>query len=340
MEAQSYELTTRCNTPKSIVALRRSQAHLVWFVPYAALRTFAGARRSDIVHLGDALLAVVGLAPRYLWKRPVVVTVHGLDLTFRSRLYQLYLRWCLRPNAVLPVSESTRKIAERHGLRSLAPIPVGVSEKFFDIQRDPNADPEIAARRAGRTVLLTAGRLVRRKGVLWFIKNVLPKLQNVLYVVLGDGPDGEEIRALAEDRALRDSLLLLGKVDDERRSRVFSAADLFIMPNIRVPGDVEGFGIVAIEGAASGLPVVASNLEGIPDAIIDGKNGTLVPPEDPAAFVDAITPLLTDPELRTQRGEAARAFTRETYSWPKIIERYEQAFAEELSSAANSVSAG
>ncbi|HET9957051.1 MAG TPA: glycosyltransferase family 4 protein [Polyangiaceae bacterium] len=331
MEAQSYQLTSRFPAPKRIISLGRSQKHLVWFLPYVLVRAWLEADTYDVLHLGDGLLAAVGLAPRYLAGKRVVVTVHGLDLTFRSRLYQTYLKLCLRPHQALPVSESTRRIAKERGLCAPYSIPVGVTEPFFDIPRDPGADAELNAQRAGRTILLTIGRLVPRKGVAWFIRNVLPKLSGVLYVVVGDGPDASAVREAIRSSGTEQSVLLLGRISAERLRSVISAADIFVMPNISVPGDVEGFGIVAIEAAASGLPVVASRLEGIPDAIIDGKNGDLVNPGEPDAFVAALTPLLQQPRLRAQRGDAARQFTRETYAWPRVVERYVQALSEQLS---------
>jgi phosphatidylinositol alpha-1,6-mannosyltransferase len=211
----------------------------------------------------------------------------------------------------------------------------GVADRFFALQRDPDADAELVRVRRGRVVLLTVGRLVKRKGVVWFVRNVLPRLKNVLYVVVGEGEDRADVeRAIAETRTF-DDVLLLGKIGEGRLGDLLRSADVFVMPNIVVPNDVEGFGIVALEAAASGLPVVAANLQGIKDAILHGENGMLVEPENAAAFVEAVAALAMDGDARRALGEQARRVTEREYSWPKIVERYEAHFREALSEAAS-----
>jgi phosphatidylinositol alpha-1,6-mannosyltransferase len=128
---------------------------------------------------------------------------------------------------------------------------------------------------------------------------------------------------------------LLGKIGEGRLGDLLRSADVFVMPNIVVPNDVEGFGIVALEAAASGLPVVAANLQGIKDAILHGENGMLVEPENAAAFVEAVAALAMDGDARRALGEQARRVTEREYSWPKIVERYEAHFREALSEAAS-----
>jgi len=110
----------------------------------------------------------------------------------------------------------------------------------------------------------------------------------VLYVVVGDGEDRPDVERALDETHAREKVLLLGKVGEERLADLLRSTDVFVMPNIVVPNDVEGFGIVALEAAASGLPVVAADLQGIKDAIIHGENGVLVEPENAAAFADAV----------------------------------------------------
>jgi glycosyltransferase involved in cell wall biosynthesis len=94
---------------------------------------------------------------------------------------------------------------------------------------------------------------------------------------------------------------------------------MFVMPNIPVVNDVEGFGLVALEAASCGTMVVASQLEGIQDAIIDGKNGTLVPSTDAAKYVEVITQELAKPRLTRQ---AIRDYTLANFSWTKAADQY------------------
>jgi glycosyltransferase involved in cell wall biosynthesis len=159
---------------------------------------------------------------------------------------------------------------------------------------------------------------------------VLPRLSNVLYVIVGVGSDRDEIVRAAAETGMTDNVWLVGSVTDARLLDLLGSSDVFVMPNITVPGNVEGFGIVAIEASASGLPVVAARLQGIPDAVLDGENGRLVTPEDPEAFVVALSDLVASAELRSQLGERGRAFTEQTYSWPRIIAQYSSLFSEIL----------
>jgi glycosyltransferase involved in cell wall biosynthesis len=328
MENFSYAVTTGFPEPKTIIALRRSQKHLFWFLPYAIVRVALSASRYDVIHLGDPLLCAAGFLPRLLLQRPIAITVHGLDLTFASRLYQSYLKLFLRADTYIAISESTRRLAEERQLEPVRIITIGVPPRYLELARAANADPELAQKRGARLVLITVGRLVRRKGAAWFVRHVLPELTNVLYVVIGVGPDQAEIARAAAETGTTDALWLVGSVSDQRLLELLGAADIFVMPNIEVPGDVEGFGIVAIEAAASGLPVVAARLEGIPDAIADGENGRLLPSGDAAAFVLAIEQLGADATARKAEGERGRVYTEQHNAWPRIIERYVELFAE------------
>ncbi|MEO7034028.1 MAG: glycosyltransferase family 4 protein [Polyangiaceae bacterium] len=328
MESLSHGLTTGYPEPKTTIALRRSQKHLIWFLPYVVLRVAFTAHRYDVIHLGDAMLSVAGLVPRVLWRRKVAVSVHGLDLTWPNAAYQAYLKRFLRADVFIANSESTKRIGQAHGLAPVRTILIGVPERYFGVVRGGDQDAELLRKAAGRVVLVTLGRLVRRKGVLWFVRNVLPKLSGVLYLVIGVGADREEIERAAAEAGVTDSLWLAGSVPDARLLSLLGASDIFVMPNIAVSGDAEGFGIVAIEAAASGLPVVASRLEGIPDAISDGNNGNLVPPEDAASYLSLLQGLVADADERRRQGERGRAYTQEHCSWPQIIAQYVALFDE------------
>jgi len=326
MESLSHSLLTGFPEPKQTITLGRSQKHLVWFLPYVFWRVAFTAHRYDVIHLGDAMLSVAGCLPRLFGKR-VAISVHGLDMTFAPRLYQAYLGLFLRADVIIANSASTQRIAEARGLARVCAISIGVPERYFAVSRATHRDAELEQRRAGRVALLTVGRLVPRKGAAWFVRHVLPRLPSVLYVLVGVGAEHDEIVRAAADTGTSDRVWLVGSVSDARLLDILGTSDVFVMPNIEVPGNVEGFGIVAIEASASGLPVVAARLQGIPDAVVDGENGTLVPPENADAFVAALEVLIADSSERTKRGEQGRAFTLKHYSWPQIIQQYETVFS-------------
>ncbi len=180
-----------------------------------------------------------------------------------------------------------------------------------------------------KIVLLTVGRLVQRKGVLFFIKEVLPKLGNLdkyIYLVCGLGPDFNVIKDFIIKNDLNDKVFLTGRISKDILDLAYRRADIFVMPNIPVKGDMEGFGLVALEACMYALPVVASDLEGIKNAIFDKKNGFLVKPKDYQNFGRIITRLAEDKKGRKELGLQARNFVMEEFNWDRISDQYIQYF--------------
>ena len=141
-----------------------------------------------------------------------------------------------------------------------------------------------------KVILLTVGRLIKRKGHAWFIENVFGKLpDHYIYMIAGLGPEQEQVEKIIRKFNLTDRVHLLGYISEEEKNCLYQISDLFIMPNISVEGDQEGFGIVALEAGSHGLPVIATDLEGIRDAIIEGKTGRLIKEKDVQAFLAATT---------------------------------------------------
>ncbi|MGB9898579.1 glycosyltransferase family 4 protein, partial [Thermanaerothrix sp.] len=180
-------------------------------------------------------------------------------------------------------------------------------------------------------ILLTAGRLVPRKGVARFVSEALPLLmaqrQDWVYLIAGDGPERPKIEQAISNHRLSQQVRLLGKIEEQALKAAYALADVFVMPNVPIPGDPEGFGIVLIEARASGVPVVASDLEGIREAVGNEEDGTLVKPEDWAAFVEAIDWWLNRRETIADR-ERRRERVRAEFDWSYIIPRYLDLFQE------------
>jgi phosphatidylinositol alpha-1,6-mannosyltransferase len=203
-------------------------------------------------------------------------------------------------------------------------IPLGVNPLP---EPNDNAIRELKAR-AGLNgqgkVLLTVGRLIERKGVAWFAEHVLPELpDDVVYIVVGEGKECEVVRDAAARAGVSNRVRLLGCVPRELVAAAYRTADLFVMPNVPVPGDMEGFGLVALEAAASGVPVVASDLEGITEAVQHERNGLLVPPRSKDAYASTLNCLLALPrEQRRHLGERFREYTLRNYGWDRAARRY------------------
>lgn len=358
MERLSYEMIAAAQKQPgvsvSIIAHRGSRATSPLFNLTALPQALAHAQQADVIHLGDPMLAFLGWLLKLLTKKPVTVTVHGLDITYPNFLYQLYLKLFFRNfDHYLPISTHVAQLLSSRHLPAGRPVSVltpGVSDRFFDptIPRDQLA--QLLKRDITNThVLFTSGRLIKRKGHAWFIENVLPKLpQNVLYVIAGEGPEKEKIQSISEHtpadsgdlargegilnvkNSQRDSepesrrgdasanVILLSRVTDDQLKILYNTVDAFIMPNIPVKDDVEGFGLVLLEAALCQRPVFAANLEGIPDAIHDGRNGTLLPPQNAPAWISALKNFLSNPETNP----AARDYTIAHFNWQKKAQSY------------------
>jgi phosphatidylinositol alpha-1,6-mannosyltransferase len=241
---------------------------------------------------------------------------------------------------VLANSRATGSECLARGLpeEKLHVIPCGV-----DPQRFPPPDDHASMRRAlldtlgdpatplpdNALLLCSAGRHVERKGFAWFVEHVMPLLPpDVHYWLAGEGPSTEAVRRAVERQRLQDRVRLLGRISDDALLKLYRGADLFVMPNIPVAGDIEGFGIVMLEAGLSGLPTVAAALDGIPDVIQDGQNGELVPAGDAAAFAGAIMGYAGNRSRLAALSQRTAQYVAGTFGWNVVADRYVQLFRE------------
>lgn len=306
-----------------LIAYGGSNRRLPGWLPVALARAswLLLRRRVEAVLVGDALMYAVMYPVLKIFRVPHATMVMGLDLTYQNRAYRVVVHRILRrAPRVIAISTATAELARSFGVPAdrVGVVRLGVS--------GPDVTPEdrVAAAKAIRhrydlpddaIVLLTLGRLVRRKGVRWFVEHVLPGLPgNVLYLVVGEGPDAEPIRAAVARAGIADRVRLLGRVDDEARNLLMAGAEVFVQPNITVPGDMEGFGLVAIEAAIRGTTTVASAIEGLRDAVLDGETGILLPSGDATAWTDRLVELTADLATLASTGAKFQERARELYS--------------------------
>jgi len=322
-----------------LISWGHSQTLMPFFLLLAFCRVLVLGKKKkiDLIYLADALMSPLGVLFKKLLNIPVVASVHGRDIAFSFPGYLKIVSGSLRKmDRVICVSESLKNECRRRGVpeKILRAIPNGVESDDLAWEEEKSPAEYLGYDLEGRTVLITVGRLVPKKGVDRFVEEILPpvvrKEPNVLYLVVGDGPLRKKIEALVKKKGLRNNVMLPGDIpmDSLRLKALYNCADIFVMPNVLVSGDIEGFGIVALEAAAAGLPVVASSLQGIREAVVDGKNGILLPWDDPQAFVKTILELIADPERRKKLGEESRRYVEEHYGWDKIASRYRDVFEE------------
>jgi glycosyltransferase involved in cell wall biosynthesis len=309
-----------------------SNKYLPAVLPYFFLRAFWLLLRGtvDIVHAQDVVVAPIGYSLSRLFHKPFAVVVHGLDITFRNKLYQaINVRCVAKADIVFCISQAAADEAIKRGVdeAKIKVIPLGITDNKHaskdaargDLHKELEVDE-------GTPVLLTVGRLVERKGVAWFVANVMPKLvekyPRLLYLVVGDGADRDKIKAGIEQKKLPDNVKMLGRVEDEKMATLYNGADVFVQPNIVVPGDIEGFGLVLLEASLCELPVVAAGIEGIKDAITSGQNGVLVESKNVAGFVHEISEMIGDSKFRCAFGAKSREYTLDHFQWTAIADEY------------------
>ncbi|MBO6574618.1 MAG: glycosyltransferase family 4 protein [Rhodothermales bacterium] len=297
------------------------------------------ARRGDVDVVLFSSMVTAGLMVllKGAFRRSGVLAaaiVHGLDVTTPSRIYQRFVpRVFDALDLVMPVSEATGQACLERGLdpEKLRPVRNGVDVSRFETpgflrqeRREAlNAVTAAEAPEADTLVLASVGRQVRRKGFDWFIRNVMPLLpQNVHYWLAGDGPETPRIVEAVRETGLTDRVELLGRVSEEDLQALYRGADLFVMPNVPVEGDMEGFGVVMLEAGMNGMPTVGSRLEGIAEVIEDGQNGSLVESGDTQAFTQAVMQFHGEPALLDQASERAYDFTRSRFSWKSVAAEY------------------
>lgn len=302
----------------------------LWRFLLGALRSSCRIARQwkpDVILAGSGLTAPIVLIASRLCKARSAVYLHGLDITVPNLAYRLlWLPLIRRVDIVFTNSHPTSRLAINAGIRSerIKIVHPGVELK-------PPGDWKANARLfrqqhnlGERPLLLSVGRLTQRKGLLEFVTHCLPEITrahpDAVLLVIGDAANNalhskaqsiQDIQAAAKEAGIDSSVRFLGVVPEDVLLTAMDASNLHIFPVRSVPGDPEGFGMVAIEAASRGLPTAAFASGGVIDAVEDGASGRIVQQNDYQALADAVTELLaSEGEYR----EAAIAFAQ-SFSW-------------------------
>lgn len=263
---------------------------------------------------------------------PYGVVLHGAEVTVPGRLpgtRQALAHVLRRASLVIAAGSYPAAEAERAaGCR----LPVTVVPPGVDTERFRPLTPE--ERRAARLlhglpvdapVLLGVSRLVPRKGfdnAIRAVKIVQEKVPDVVLAIAGAGRDRDRLERLAAETEA--SVRFLGRVPNEHLPALYGCADVFVMLCRNRWGGLEqeGFGIVFVEAAATGVPQVAGRSGGAHEAVADGETGFVIDdPTDPHEVVDALVPILEDEQLRRRLGDAARRRALQEFSYDVLSER-------------------
>ena len=261
-----------------------------------------------------------------------MVYLHGLDLVASHLAYQrVFLPVIRRADAWLVNSHATARLADAAGLDGAR---VHLLHPGVEIPGTPACADQIRAWRDSRgfgerPLLLSVGRLTKRKGLREFVIHALPAIlaahPDTVLGVVGEEPHAalsaatvgvEMLREAARANGTDPSLRILGRLSDTQLGLAYRAATALVFPVLDTPDDIEGFGMVAIEAAAHGLPTVAFAVGGVPDAIAEGVSGYLIGPGDYASMASRLIALVSHGPGAGDRGHCMAFASR--FAWPQF----------------------
>jgi len=363
MEKQSYELINGMKRYATVHAIlpKEGESKLAFFAALRKKITLECEMHPDItlIHFNDALIAAVCLGHKDYLHLQRVVTVHGLDIVFPNWIYQRFiLPKFNRFDLIIAVSHATAKACMDRKIdpKKVIVVPNGVDHSIADINQKERFSVDLSAKfdyPGGKPILVAMGRAVKRKGFSWFIERVMPSLpKEFLLLIIGpfslEPTQTEKILRWLPSRLRRQIELALGFPTDEANLRILlkkspnvkhlgklpfeevlqilQSADAFVMPNIAVNGDMEGFGLVCLEASLAGTYVLAANIDGIPEAIHDGENGMLLPSGNVSVWSNTLNNLAKNPKFYNQKGENSCLYTLQHFGWEQMVKAYMDTF--------------
>lgn len=322
--------------PKNVELSEVSLRPLWKFLLSSARQSISTARRirPDIVLAGSGLTAPAALLAARSSKARAAVYVHGLDVAVRHPVYRSIWHPAIRHmDIVIANSHPTAQLVQELGVEE---SKIRIVHPGVTLPDAPQTEEALRAFRehhnlGNARLLLSIGRLTTRKGLREFVQQALPAIvkqaPDTLLVVIGDAPSDslhadvqtpQSIQAAAEALNIGQHLRFLGVITDKAQlACAYEAATLHVFPVRSLPSDPEGFGMVAIEAAAHGLPTVAFATGGIVDAVADARSGKLVASEDYSGFANAVRQTLAQRDA--MRG-SCMVFSQ-NFAWPAFGER-------------------
>ena len=303
---------------KGFAILDRDTNYLAWSL--RAARRLLSDDRADIIQadggagFGYALLAGAK-------SPPLVLHPHGME-EFHAPKAKRALYLPLRSATRFTARRAARVLAPDASMKSDVLSNLGVDERkvalvpnaidLSDVDREmPPSDPGIPP---GARVLLSVGRLESNKGFSFLVRALSRVPKDFLWVLVGEGPERGSLEAEIEREGLCPRSRLMGRVTDDELHALYERCDLFIHPTL-----YEGSSMVTLEAMAHRKAVVATRVGGIPDKIVDGENGLLVPPGDAEALAQAIVEALSEGARLASWGMTSRSIVETRFSWSRRV---------------------
>lgn len=299
---------------------------------FATISTFA-KDNFDIIHANWILpQGLVAIIAKFIFKKPVIVTVHGTDI-FALKKFNFLKRFVLKHCDVCTVNSSaTHEAAYRiYPSDKIKIVHMGVDLENFDpSRRDETYRSEFGS---NPKIILSVGRLIKWKGFEYLVRafpSVIARFSQAKLVIIGKGPEEEYLRALVKRLKLQidKNVFFPGTVSPDRLPYIYASSDVVVSPSITITltGEKEGQGNVALEARASGTPVIASRSGGLVDTVDGNTNGLLFEEKDYKELAKKIISIFSNEELRKSLSKNGLRLVREKYPWRKTSEKFEQLY--------------
>lgn len=320
-----------------------------WLAMYLLLATVksisaATVERPALIFAGSGLNVVPAYLAAKVSGAKLGIYLHGLDLVFDSWIYQkVFVSMIRRADFWFANSSATRRVAEQRGVRSedISVINPGVSIPAQSVDDELSEIWKRDRGLIGKRVILVVGRLTKRKGLREFIENcmgtILTRAPDAVLLVVGDAPPGflpsrknikTELVHISHKLGIQEHCRFIGSVADAELEMAYRSASVHVFPILNLPGDMEGFGMVALEAAAHGVPTVAFNVGGVGDAVSDKFSGHLVTSGDYSDFSSKVLEVLNSEDGSMLRSHCSRH--AEKFSWSGFGEKIRMSIAKEL----------
>jgi len=346
IENQNYNLARALSkkTEVKIIANERGKIWLPIFIPLTFLKTFFLMTQYDVCLLGSGVLAPLGAVLKFFHtKKRFFCIIHGLDITYANKdgllpfIYKkINISSLKKMNKLFAVGNATIDEAISAGMekKKCIFIPNGVNPDELREKHTRKEMSELYGKNvSNKKVILRLGRFVPHKGTHWFIENIMPKLpENVVMIaagnrvgknIAGDQDNFLDCEKAIIDNHLQERVRLMPSLPQKDIKVLLNTVDIVVSPNIKISGSMEGFGINVIEAGACERVVLASELEGLTDAIHSGKNGILVEPENISQWTKKIEAIINHgDDFISAFGQKIGLYVRENFTWDKVGKKY------------------
>lgn len=312
---------------RSVIGLR------YYFRVWRGLRKLVRREQVEEIHCGRILPeGMAALFVRLTCGLPYVCYVHGEDVegALLSREFTLLTKLVIRyASKVVCNSQNTLRILNEKWNATEGQLVVmtpGVDIEHFN----PDASGERPENWRGRPVVLTVGRLQKRKGhdmMIRALPDICQQFPDLLYAIVGGGEELAYLRSLCKELGVERQVQFLGEVSDAEMVSYYRHCDLFALPNRRVGNDDEGFGMVLLEAQACGVAVLAGCSGGTSETMEAGVTGELVDCTRPKPLADSVCKLIGDDVKRRSMGLAGRQRVEQRFGWDSLARKATAVFS-------------